>query len=382
LFEKIAELATELPTVCTEPIPLLRAQHDSSVSMTQKQAACLLANAFFCTFPQPATLKLLDFSFMGLHWQPSCGKEELRLGKFDCIFNYFRRVLEHMPCGTITFHRQVIDVKKLPAWSKCETKILAKLRVSADGRMLTDASRMLCVDFANKFIGGGVLGNGCDQEDITFLHCPELIVSRLFTEEFDDNEALIVKGFERFNNCIGYMESFCWAGNHVDTSPCDRWGRRISELVAIDSLVLQGYTVHQQLSKIYLKRELNKAYCGFCGPASPGKLCTVATGSWGCGARGGDPIVKALIQLMAASVAQRPVFYFTFDDQILAADINEIHQTLIKEGFTVGQLWHCISGLADDVGNSLTSTQLYDFITNHSHPRRSHSSSSKADVIN
>ena len=38
------------------------------------------------------------------------------------------------------------------------------------------------VDFANKFVGGGVLGDGCVQEEIRFLINPELIVTRLFTE--------------------------------------------------------------------------------------------------------------------------------------------------------------------------------------------------------
>jgi poly(ADP-ribose) glycohydrolase len=35
------------------------------------------------------------------------------------------------------------------------------------------------VDFANKEIGGGVLGNGAVQEEILFLLFPEAIVSKL-----------------------------------------------------------------------------------------------------------------------------------------------------------------------------------------------------------
>lgn len=50
------------------------------------------------------------------------------------------------------------------------------------------------VDFANKFVGGGILGQGCVQEEIRFAICPELIVSCLFTECFDRHEALIVTG--------------------------------------------------------------------------------------------------------------------------------------------------------------------------------------------
>ena len=43
-------------------------------------------------------------------------------------------------------------------------------------------------------VGGGVLGQGCVQEEIRFLVCPELILARLFTEELDSNECLIVTG--------------------------------------------------------------------------------------------------------------------------------------------------------------------------------------------
>ena len=38
------------------------------------------------------------------------------------------------------------------------------------------------VDFANRVVGGGVLGQGLVQEEIRFTVCPELILSRLFTE--------------------------------------------------------------------------------------------------------------------------------------------------------------------------------------------------------
>ena len=50
------------------------------------------------------------------------------------------------------------------------------------------------VDFANKYIGGGVLGEGCVQEEIRFVICPELIVSILLTEVLDHNEAVVITG--------------------------------------------------------------------------------------------------------------------------------------------------------------------------------------------
>ena len=44
------------------------------------------------------------------------------------------------------------------------------------------------MDFANRFVGGGVTSAGLVQEEIRFLINPELIVSRLFTEVLDHNE--------------------------------------------------------------------------------------------------------------------------------------------------------------------------------------------------
>ncbi|KAL0178819.1 hypothetical protein M9458_024261, partial [Cirrhinus mrigala] len=34
------------------PIPLLRTQRCGSITLSQEQVSCLLANAFFCTFPR------------------------------------------------------------------------------------------------------------------------------------------------------------------------------------------------------------------------------------------------------------------------------------------------------------------------------------------
>ena len=46
------------------------------------------------------------------------------------------------------------------------------------------------MDFANKYIGGGVLGHGLVQEEIRFIVAPELIVTLLLTEELSDDECL------------------------------------------------------------------------------------------------------------------------------------------------------------------------------------------------
>uniref|UniRef100_A0A8B9NDV0 PARG helical domain-containing protein n=1 Tax=Accipiter nisus TaxID=211598 RepID=A0A8B9NDV0_9AVES len=56
LFQSIlpdmVKLALCLPTICTQPIPLLKQKMNHSITMSQEQIASFLANAFFCTFPR------------------------------------------------------------------------------------------------------------------------------------------------------------------------------------------------------------------------------------------------------------------------------------------------------------------------------------------
>ena len=39
-----------------------------------------------------------------------------------------------------------------------------------------------------------MLGEGCVQEEIRFVICPELLVALLFTEVLEDNEAVVITG--------------------------------------------------------------------------------------------------------------------------------------------------------------------------------------------
>jgi len=56
------------------------------------------------------------------------------------------------------------------------------------------------------------------QEEIRFIICPELIVSRLFTEELENNEALIITGSERFCSYRGYGPTFTFNGDYCDST--------------------------------------------------------------------------------------------------------------------------------------------------------------------
>ncbi|XP_048248208.1 poly(ADP-ribose) glycohydrolase-like [Haliotis rufescens] len=367
---KMVKLALQLPLLCTMPIPLLKQGKPHSITMSQQQVACLLANAFFCTFPRRnarqrhaeySNYPEINFNIL-FQGHPSRRKME----KLRCVIHYFTRVTDKVPLGTVTFQRKVIAPGRFPKWDELGTEF-SNLHVSSAGTIEDDGKGMLQVDFANKYIGGGVLGMGAVQEEIRFLICPEMIITRLFTEVLDKNESLIMLGCEQFSKYEGYADSFTWDGDFQDQTPRDVNGRLHTEVVAIDALVIRDRK--KQFQKWCVQRELNKAYVGFhCGEESAKNLSAVCTGNWGCGAFGGDKSLKALIQMIAASVAKRDVCYFTFDDDQLTDQLYKIHAFIKNEnGLEVGNVMQLIDQYSRNVmqkiwWNAKPKKNLFEYI--------------------
>lgn len=165
-----------------------------------------------------------------------------------------------MPNGVITYTRRCRKPSELPDWSKCEQKFSSStlIHVSSDGTIEDGGSGLLQVDFANKYLGGGVLKSGCVQEEIRFVICPELFCSKLFTEKMDANEAVLMMGCERFSDYSGYASTFQFTGDYIDETPRDPYCRRQCTIVAIDA------TRFTQKSRQYeeesILRELNKVF--------------------------------------------------------------------------------------------------------------------------
>lgn len=278
------------------------------------------------------------------------------LEKLKCIFHYFRRVCpterdaSNVPTGCCTFVRLCDKPEDQVNWSKSGVTLASiPIHINAGGTIEDQGIGLLQVDFANKFLGGGVLGHGAVQEEIRFVICPELIITKLFTECLRPTEALLMVGCERFSNYTGYAGSFVWAGNHEDHTPFDTSRRRRTAIVAIDALSFSvGTTTHQYREDLML-RELNKATIGFkhsLGTPAPG----VATGNWGCGAFGGDPHLKALIQMMVCAHHKRPLAYFTFGNCQLRDDLHVLWQLFRAHGTTVRQLWSVMLGYRKKAG--------------------------------
>uniref|UniRef100_A0A0D6QSN1 PARG catalytic Macro domain-containing protein n=1 Tax=Araucaria cunninghamii TaxID=56994 RepID=A0A0D6QSN1_ARACU len=173
-----------------------------------------------------------------------------------------------MPHGTVSFERKVLPVNdnnfsilfpKATYWSESKVPLCA-FKVIETGTIEDHEQEALEVDFANKYLGGGALNNGCVQEEIRFMINPELIAGMLFCPVMEDNEAIEIVGAERFSNYEGYASTFRFAGNYIDKRPRDFYGRLETRIVAIDALCYPG---HGQFKREKLTREVNKAFCGF-----------------------------------------------------------------------------------------------------------------------
>lgn len=355
----MASLALQLPEVCPSPIPLLRQGQKHTLTMSQEQIACLLANAFFCTFPRrnatdPSSEygNYPDINFSRLFEDST----EQKVQKIKTIIWYFTAISKKMPNGLVTFERR--RLKKQINW-KASTAKFTKLHVTCEGTIEEQGAGMLQVDFASSRVGGGVLGTGLVQEEIRFLINTELIVTRLFTEKLQNDECLVITGAQQYSKYSGYSDTFEWAGPYEDKTPRDKWRRLCTEIVAIDALKFSSY--QEQFKDSVLDRELKKAFCGFRSDSPPG-LTAVATGNWGCGAFKGDAKFKALIQLMAAAEAQRDVMYFTYGDKSLMVELYEMHNFLQKQHLTVGNLFCLMENYCHSYDKLTSRADIYNYI--------------------
>jgi poly(ADP-ribose) glycohydrolase len=63
VLPKLIELVIQTTSLFNEPILILKQSRNCLAKLTQKQCACILANAFFCTFPQVKNVNLDSINF-------------------------------------------------------------------------------------------------------------------------------------------------------------------------------------------------------------------------------------------------------------------------------------------------------------------------------
>jgi hypothetical protein len=307
---------------------------------------------------------LLSGALLGLvPPQPSLGKTrpDFDLGfltsrdgeKCKALLVSFASVAPLLPrCGheMLSFQRSVAPAGEQRErleddfWPQCPRQ-LCPVAVRADGTK-DDVPQALHADFANAFVGGGVLMGLTASEEVTFTVCPELLVSMLFCERMLDYEAIVIAGAQRWARHTGYGSSFACGGmadGACEAAALDGLMRRPMHMVAMDALEACG-DGSAQFEQAAMRRELLKALVAFRGDEAEaeggGRLRPVATGNWGCGTFGGDPQLKFLLQWMACSVAGREMVYFTHGDSRIQPQVDAVVEVL--SGRTVGEVWRLL----------------------------------------
>lgn len=355
----IAKLVLDTPQyIPPDGLSVIKQQEAITTVLSRKFVACIVATGFLCLFEDIETktqlsMPSINFTSFFNHHRGS------NQAKLKMILNYFRRLSFSMPDGDITYRRIVLnesDCLTLQALQKCE-KVLCPFILKDDGLIEDTGSNTLQIDFANEFLGGGVLGGGRVQEEIRFSICPELLSSMLFMESMANNEAVIIQGFEQFSSYYGYADSLEFNGDFKDPAADAKDGNIHTALCAIDAVpyYFMGSVAQHKTNQTI--REINKAFAGFQQPYAqplgnvletsdadwmykldPKYKRTVATGNWGCGAFGGDPQLKSILQWLAASYAECPaIVYFTFDDKRVRA-LKDVVAFVNEKQYNVGTL--------------------------------------------
>jgi poly(ADP-ribose) glycohydrolase len=281
-----------------------------------------------------------------------------------------KRTIDNLKSELITFQRVSLKENNIPNWEKSSVELCDV--IIDKGKNIEDCENMLQVDFANKYLGGGVLRAGCVQEEIRFVINPELFVSMIFTQQLDHLESAFIIGVERTSKFKGYGRSFKYNGDHNDSYiKFDKWNRRLTEIVALDATHYNpSLKKYIQFSGKETLREMNKLYTGFKENEYSilKKGSYIATGNWGCGAYNGDLELKSLLQILVASVAGKNIYYCPFDKVEFADHLGEVILNLKQHNITTDLLYKLIKTYNNEVvfrqvnQNSQPKITLFNYI--------------------
>ena len=292
------------------------------IELKRKEAALIFALSFFDCIKLIGRYNTNNFNVSYLLHQKN--GTNFQFGR--CFLNYLTIIGKWLGENnsilgeTIIYARHNIKSRNYTDKNICEIQVFEK-------GSLFDGQAKYCVDFANKYIGGGALSGGCVQEEILFAAEPEATVSMLFMEVMDNDDAIGIFNTIQYSNYIGYGYSFEFKESAI---PKDYSKIKKHKIIAIDAVPCLSYYNYSNQNKEDINRDIHKAYVGFNIiklDSEQNIEKTIATGNWGCGAFGGNHILKFLQQWLAATLAgiQR-LDYYTFG----VKEMEAVNQNLEK----------------------------------------------------
>lgn len=300
-----------------------------SISLSRQQCACLLAHSFLGSLRLPPGVQPNDWRFTVADLFVGTARSPNSAAAF---LHYFTDLGRHgFADGCVTFERRGYQRGPSPWVWESNAQPLCAVRI-VDGA-LQDCAADVHAEFANAFIGGGVMTGDFAMEELLFLMKPELMVAMALQHRMTDTESIAISGALQYSRIRGYGASFEFAGE------CSRSSQPQPPptVCAIDAVRGGG----PAMAEAALLRDLNKARAAFDGARE------VATGHWGCGAFGNNHDLMFLKQWLAASEAGvHTLHYHDFD----RAQSHNVVPLLRKLGhLTVGELWSFLHELTADL---------------------------------
>ena len=359
-YKYLQKLALQLEKLFpNNELPLLKTcQKFAKIVLTRRQVALIFLLSFF--------------NFLELNKSNSCNmflvsnilftniRAKFEFGR--CFINYLIQIAkwleeeENTNIRSSILEEEITYIRDNISQMKYTDKELCELNIN-ETNSLFNSNDSYIVDFANKYIGGGVLGKGCVQEEILFAIEPEAIVSLFFMQVMDNNDAIGIYNTIQYSKYEGYGDTFKFAGSAI---PIDKDKIKKHKIIAIDSYNLNNNNINWQNfdnyknnnfkyyhsytintfnnynntnyynnfnnnyninSRDIIKRDIHKAYVGFnlINYEKQNEEKTIATGNWGCGAFGGNHELKFLEQWIAASlIGVKRLDYYTFGSEKMA----------------------------------------------------------------
>mmetsp|Transcript_22675 Transcript_22675/g.73744 ORF Transcript_22675/g.73744 Transcript_22675/m.73744 type:complete len:380 (-) Transcript_22675:291-1430(-) len=185
------------------------------IALSRRQCACLLVHSVLGALKRPADVQPNDFRFTAFDLFAGSARSP---SSAVTLLNYFTVAAKRGAARPafwselVTFERRGYR-KGVPPWDwEISDAPLCKVSI-ADGA-LEDSPAEVHVEFANAFVGGGVMTGDAAMEEILFLVKPELMVAMAVNNRMADTEAVCVTGALQYSRVGGYGSTLAFAGNH------------------------------------------------------------------------------------------------------------------------------------------------------------------------
>ena len=323
-YNNICKLVLDINNIFPDgEIKILKTGTTNKIILTRKEVALIFILGFFGIFQLEMEKMIInrryDFNqVLNSKSGPSFAKGRSFLNYMTVIGKWFEEKNQILD-EPITYLREnkTFERKNFENINK-----LCEIEIIEEGSMFNTQAKF-CIDFANKYIGGGALSGGCVQEEILFAVEPEAIVSMFLMEVMEDNDAIRIDNLIQYSNYSGYAQSFKYEENAINEEKLIK-----HNIIAIDAVCSYSGGVDRDS----VLRDLIKAYVGFnlinFDDKDVSKLDkTISSGNWGCGAFGGDYELKFIQQWLAATYAGvEKLYYYTFGRK----EMNKVIKNLEK----------------------------------------------------